>query len=192
MLMSLVHPGVGETRARPSLPESMFSSEDLPTLDRPMKANSGSDSSGHESRSGALQSKMADEISMLGDLPPLSQQTGFGDTTISSIRRNRIEPVFFSHPAPLNGYASPIKIPPVHERMKMKITKLIRDGALFCTALSLLAGANPASAQPTTNRPARSMPPTRDPHTPEFVAATELPDDAVPSPTEDGNFILGS
>jgi hypothetical protein len=49
----------------------MFSSEDLPTLDRPMKANSGSDSSGHESRSGALQSKMADEISMLGNLPPI-------------------------------------------------------------------------------------------------------------------------
>jgi hypothetical protein len=29
-----------------------------------MKANSGSDSSGHEARSGALQSKMADEIFM--------------------------------------------------------------------------------------------------------------------------------
>src|ERR1017187_2160183 len=94
MLMSLVKPGVGETRARPSLPESMFSSEDLPTLDRPMKANSGSDSSGHESRSGELQSKMADEISMLGNLPPLSQQICFGDTTILCIRRNRIEPVF--------------------------------------------------------------------------------------------------
>jgi enterochelin esterase-like enzyme len=75
--------------------------------------------------------------------------------------------------------------------MKMKITKLIRDGALFCAALSLLAGANPALAQPTTNRLARSTPLTRDPHTPGFVAATELPDDAVPSPTEDGNFILG-
>ena len=76
--------------------------------------------------------------------------------------------------------------------MKMKIAKMIRDGALVCSALSLLAGANPALAQPTTNRPARSTPPTRDPHTPGFVAATELPDDAVPSPTEDGNFILGS
>ena len=40
----------------------MFSSEDLPTFERPMKANSGSDSSGHESKSGALQSKMADEM----------------------------------------------------------------------------------------------------------------------------------
>jgi hypothetical protein len=40
----------------------MFNSDDLPTFERPMKANSGNVSSGHESRSGALQSKMADEI----------------------------------------------------------------------------------------------------------------------------------
>jgi hypothetical protein len=45
----------------------MFSREDLPTLDLPMKANSGRDSSGHESRSGALQSKMADEIFTIGN-----------------------------------------------------------------------------------------------------------------------------
>ena len=57
-----VNPGVVETRARSGLPESMFSREDLPTFERPMKANSGSDSSGHESRSGALRSKMADVI----------------------------------------------------------------------------------------------------------------------------------
>ena len=36
--------------------------DDLPTFERPMKANSGNDSSGHESRSGALRSKMADEM----------------------------------------------------------------------------------------------------------------------------------
>jgi hypothetical protein len=35
-----------------------------------MKANSGSDSSGHESRSGALQSKMADEMFTFGNLLP--------------------------------------------------------------------------------------------------------------------------
>jgi len=46
-----------------------------------MKANSGRDSSGHEYRSGALQSKMADEISMLGNLPSLSQQISVADTT---------------------------------------------------------------------------------------------------------------
>lgn len=33
--------------------------------------------------------------------------------------------------------------------------------------------------------------PTRDPHTPGYVQATTLPDGALPSPTADGNFILG-
>jgi enterochelin esterase-like enzyme len=33
--------------------------------------------------------------------------------------------------------------------------------------------------------------PTRDPHTPGYVQAKELPDGANPSPTADGNFILG-
>jgi iron(III)-enterobactin esterase len=37
----------------------------------------------------------------------------------------------------------------------------------------------------------RPTPPTRDPHTTGYVAATELPDGAVPSPHADGNFILG-
>jgi hypothetical protein len=40
----------------------MFNNDDLPTFERPMKANSGNDSSGHESKSGALQLKMADEM----------------------------------------------------------------------------------------------------------------------------------
>src|SRR5690349_8090931 len=38
---------------------------------------------------------------------------------------------------------------------------------------------------------ARPTPPTRDPHTPGYVAAKELPDGEVPPPTADGNFILG-
>ncbi|MDR3474010.1 MAG: alpha/beta hydrolase-fold protein, partial [Devosia sp.] len=33
--------------------------------------------------------------------------------------------------------------------------------------------------------------PTRDPHTPGYVAATELPDGAVPSPNQNGNFVIG-
>src|ERR1017187_1139301 len=81
MLMSFVNPGVGETRARPSLPASMFSSEDLPTFERPMKANSGRDSSGHESRSGALQSKMADEMFTFGNLPSIVAANRLNDTT---------------------------------------------------------------------------------------------------------------
>ena len=48
----------------------------------------------------------------------------------------------------------------------------------------------PATTRPAT-RPARPTPPTRDPHTPGFVTATELPDGAVPPPHADGNFIIG-
>ncbi len=46
---------------------------------------------------------------------------------------------------------------------------------------------------PPTTAPSRVRPrnPTRDPHSPGYVTATELPDGAVPSPTDDGNFILG-
>ncbi|CAN5316535.1 alpha/beta hydrolase-fold protein [soil metagenome] len=46
----------------------------------------------------------------------------------------------------------------------------------------------PAQAAAPTARP---TPPTRDPRTSGYVAATELPDGAVPSPTVDGNFIIG-
>jgi iron(III)-enterobactin esterase len=60
-------------------------------------------------------------------------------------------------------------------------------GALLC----LPAGINPATAQSTTNRPARPTPPTRDPHTPGYVPAMELPDGTIPSANADGNFIIG-
>src|ERR1700721_2202587 len=39
-----------------------------------------------------------------------------------------------------------------------------------------------------TERPA---PPTRDPNSPGYVTAKELPDGSVPSATADGNFIIG-
>jgi hypothetical protein len=55
-------------------PASMLSSEDLPTFERPMKANSGSDSSGYESESGALQSKMADEMFTMENSHPTVAQ----------------------------------------------------------------------------------------------------------------------
>lgn len=38
---------------------------------------------------------------------------------------------------------------------------------------------------------ARPTPPTRDPHTPGYVAATELPDGQLPPANKDGNFIIG-
>ncbi len=54
--------------------------------------------------------------------------------------------------------------------------------------LCLIGAASGAPAQVPGARPS---PPTRDPHTPGYVAATELPD-AVNAPADaDGNFILG-
>ena len=38
----------------------------------------------------------------------------------------------------------------------------------------------------------RPTPPTRDPNTPGYVAAKELPDGTVPPPNADGNFIIGA
>ena len=46
-------------------------------------------------------------------------------------------------------------------------------------------------ASRSTAAPGRPTPPTRDPHTPGFVEATELPDGAVPPADADGNFIIG-
>jgi len=53
------------------------------------------------------------------------------------------------------------------------------------------AGATSASARPAA-APARPTPPTRDPRTPGYVQATELPDGAVPSAEANGNFIIGA
>lgn len=43
----------------------------------------------------------------------------------------------------------------------------------------------------TPAAPARSRPPARDPHTEGYPLATDLPDGTLPSPTADGNFVLG-
>jgi enterochelin esterase family protein len=75
----------------------------------------------------------------------------------------------------------------------MKIAKMTQVAA-FCAVLNLLLAVNPAFAQ-TTNTSSvayrRANPPTRDPHTPGYVTATELPDGAIPTADVDGNFILG-
>jgi enterochelin esterase-like enzyme len=52
--------------------------------------------------------------------------------------------------------------------------------------IGLTTGLGPVMAQ----TPA-ATPPTRDPHTPGYVTAKELPDGANPPATSDGNFILG-
>jgi enterochelin esterase family protein len=52
---------------------------------------------------------------------------------------------------------------------------------------------HPVSAQspPSPQRRERPVPPTRDPHTPGFVTAKELPDGTNPPANADGNFIIG-
>ena len=72
-------------------------------------------------------------------------------------------------------------------------------GALACVgpAIAQRAGepppapTTPAQATAQTPAPPRPTPPTRDPNTPGYVTARELPDGTVPLPTADGNFIIG-
>jgi iron(III)-enterobactin esterase len=71
----------------------------------------------------------------------------------------------------------------------MKTAKPTLAVALLGAAAILMTSVNPAPAQAA--RPARPPAPTRDPHTPGFVAAKELSDGEVPPIDADGNFILG-
>ena len=64
----------------------------------------------------------------------------------------------------------------------------------FCCAVAAVAqtpAQTPAAAPAPGARGPRPPSPTRDPHTPGYVTAKELPDGEVPSPTADGNFIIG-
>src|SRR5438445_5067753 len=62
-----------------------------------------------------------------------------------------------------------------------------RISALFLITVLSVAAQAPTAA-PTPKRP---TPPTRDPSTAGYVKAKDLPDGTVPSPKEDGNFIIG-
>jgi enterochelin esterase-like enzyme len=60
--------------------------------------------------------------------------------------------------------------------------------------ITLMTGFEPAMAQAppaAVARPVRPTPPTRDPNTPGYVTAKELPDGANAPAKADGNFILG-
>jgi enterochelin esterase family protein len=80
----------------------------------------------------------------------------------------------------------------------MKIFPIAKGAAFVGTALSLMLGIHFATAQTTnpapasSERPKRPAPPARDPHTPGYVAAKELPDGEVPAADADGNFIIGA
>ncbi len=78
---------------------------------------------------------------------------------------------------------------------KRSFSLILFQTRLHCIAclITLLAGAGLAMAQtppPSAHLP-RPTPPTRDPHSPGYVAARELPDAAIPPSDADGNFILG-
>ncbi len=55
--------------------------------------------------------------------------------------------------------------------------------------IGLIIGLDPAMAQ--SSRPARPTPPTRNPETPGYVTAKDLPDGTNAPANADGNFILG-
>src|SRR5437016_8118552 len=81
-----------------------------------------------------------------------------------------------------------------------KESRMFRLLSIACL-ISLMTGSDPAMAQAPVQppaqapaaaaRPARPAPPARDPHTPGYVAAKELPDGANAPANADGNFILG-
>ncbi len=62
---------------------------------------------------------------------------------------------------------------------------------LSSLAVPVLAQTPATPAAPQGAKPKYPPPPTRDPHTPGYVQAKELPDGTLPSPDADGNFILG-
>jgi enterochelin esterase family protein len=75
----------------------------------------------------------------------------------------------------------------------MRATRKI-EIAMPCLQIALFACllASPGLAQtPSTPQTPRPAFPTRDAHTPGYVAATQLPDATIPAPTADGNFIIG-
>jgi enterochelin esterase family protein len=94
----------------------------------------------------------------------------------------------------------------VHSLERMNITESKKGIPMFrllsiASLFSLMAGAAPAIAQttpqtpasspPAAAQPARPTPPTRDPTTPGYVTAKELPDGTNPPAYGDGNFIIG-
>jgi iron(III)-enterobactin esterase len=81
---------------------------------------------------------------------------------------------------------------------KLKLTTglavVIASAISAHAALAQSAAGAQGSAAPAVQTPAappRPTPPTRDPNTPGYVTARELPDGALPSADVDGNFIIG-
>lgn len=62
---------------------------------------------------------------------------------------------------------------------------------IFLLTIHALAQAQATNQQSSPAKPVRTPPLTRDPHTPGFVEAKELPDGEIPSAIDDGNFVIG-
>jgi enterochelin esterase family protein len=79
--------------------------------------------------------------------------------------------------------------------MRHRFVVLTLFAALLVSAVVMHAQVAPptsgAAPAPQTAPPPRPTPPTRDPNTPGYVAAKELPDGTVPPADADGNFIIG-
>jgi len=68
---------------------------------------------------------------------------------------------------------------------------MFRHAAIAFSVALISAAQTPPPPPAPAARAARPQPPTRDPNTPGYVTAKELPDGAIPPPTADGNFIVG-
>jgi enterochelin esterase-like enzyme len=68
---------------------------------------------------------------------------------------------------------------------------MLRFLSVFVCAMGLMGQTAPAPQAPAAGRPPRPPAPTRDPHTPGYVTAKELPDGENAPADQDGNFILG-
>jgi hypothetical protein len=67
----------------------------------------------------------------------------------------------------------------------------LRLAVLILLIASVVLPAAAFGQQTSRPRATRPVPPTRDPNSPGFVAAKELPDGAIPPANADGNFIIG-
>jgi len=76
-----------------------------------------------------------------------------------------------------------------HNGWMTSLWRFIGAVVLVCAACLALTGSGQSPAP--ASHPARPPAPTRDPHTPGYVTAAELPDGAVPPADKDGNFIIG-
>ena len=87
---------------------------------------------------------------------------------------------------------SELKVGPMNKtHMSIALMALLAGGHLAMTPVAA-AGQAATTAPPQAPSPTpRPTPPTRDPNTPRYVAAKELPDGAIPSADVDGNFVIG-